>query len=239
MGERWGCLSQDRPSRFVVAWAAGMRETALAEVVVRATRQRTAGQTGIPWISDGWEAYTAVLTDIYCDPVPVSTGGRDWSILQRTPGAGLTQAVKYRRGRRLLRVEVRAPIGPVADQPYAVHIERLNGVLRDRLACLTRTTHAFANEPALWDAAVGLALFEHNWLRPHPALRQPLAAPAPPRRYHPRIPAMALGLTDHRWSLVEFLTCPLPHYMWGWLPILCDLCVLGVFAVKTVDSCRR
>ncbi len=86
-----------------------------------------------------------------------------------------------------------------------VHIERLNGVLRDRLACLTRKTHAFAKRSAqTWDALFGLALFEHNWLRAHPALSQPSSVPG--RYYERRTPAMAIGLTDHRWSWREFLT---------------------------------
>ncbi len=42
-GERWGGLSQDRATRFVVAWAGGPRENELAETVVQATRQRTKG----------------------------------------------------------------------------------------------------------------------------------------------------------------------------------------------------
>jgi hypothetical protein len=187
----------------------------VAEAVVQATRARTVAQAGIPWISDGWDAYAELITDLYCDPVPASTGGRDWSVLQRTPGGRLTHAVKHRRGRRLARIEVRATIGAVAQQPSTVHIERLNGVLRDRLACLTRKTHAVAKHPALGDAAVGVALFEHNWLRPHPALRRPFAEPTQGRRYQRRTPAMVLDLTDHRWSVVEFLSRPVPHYVRG------------------------
>ena len=143
----------------------------MAEAVVQATRQRTAAQAGIPWFSDGWEAYAEVVTDTYCDPVPAGRGDCAWSILRQTPGLRLTQAVKHRHGRRLTQIEVRATLGAEAAQPYTVHIERLNGVLRDRLACLTRKTHAFAKYPMLWAAAVGVALFEHNWLPPHPALR--------------------------------------------------------------------
>ncbi len=198
-----------------MAWASGPREAALAEAVVQATRQRTATRGGVPWISDGWEAYAEVVADSYGDAVPAGIPDHDWFILHRTPGVALTQAVKQRRGRRLLRIDVRATIGEAIGQPSTVHIERLNGVLRDRLACLTRKTHAFAKHPVLWDAAVGLALFEHNWLRPHPALRQPLAEPVQGRRYHRRTPAIALGLTDHRWSFVEFLMHPVPHYAWG------------------------
>jgi hypothetical protein len=202
-----------------VAWAAGRRQATLAEAVVPATRQRTVAQAGVPWISDGWEAYAEVVADSYCDAVPAGIADHDdWFLLHRTPGVALTQAVKHRRGRRLLHVEGRAPIGAVAAQPSAVHIERLHGVLRDRLACLTRKTHACAKDAARWDAAVGLALFAHTWLRPHPALQLPLAEPTGWRRSHRRTPAMALGLTDHCWSCVDFLTRPVPHYARQCLP---------------------
>ncbi len=206
-------MSVDRPSRFVVAWAAGPRTADLAERVVRTTRARTAEQAGIPWISDGWEPYADTIAETYCDAVPA--GIRDWCILKPTPGTRLTHVVNHRQGRRRRHVEVREPIGPAAAQPHTVHVERLNGVVRDRLACLTRKTHAFAKDVPTWDAAVGLALCEHNWLRPHPALRQPLTVPDHGHRYRPRTPAMVLGLTDHRWSFVEFLTRPaLSHHAW-------------------------
>jgi IS1 family transposase len=212
-GERWGCLSVDRASRFVVAWAFGPRTAALAEAVVQTTRKRTADRAGVAWISDGWEPYAEVVADTYCDPVAVAVGGRPWAVLHRTPGVCLTQMVKHRRGRRLVGVEVRPTIGPAVAHPHTVHVERFNGVLRDRLACLTRKTHAFAKDASTWDAAVSLALFDHNWLRPHPALRQPLTVPVAVRRYQRRTPAMALSLTDHPWSVIEFLTSPAYHHM--------------------------
>lgn len=46
---------------------------------------------------------------------------------------------------------------PAPECPHTLRQERLNGVLRDRLACLTRKTHAFAKRPRTWDAAVGLS----------------------------------------------------------------------------------
>jgi hypothetical protein len=113
--------------------------------------------------------------------------------LRPTEGIRLTKAVKHRKGRRLVRVEVRATIGDTVDQPYPVHIERFNGVLRDRLGCLTRKTHAFAKEIALWDALFRLTLFEHNWLRPHVALRMPLLPPVNGRRYVRRTPVASLS----------------------------------------------
>ena len=119
--------------------------------------------------------------------------------------------VKHRQGRRLVRTELRAPVGELAPRPYTVHVERFNGVVRDRLNCLTRKTHAFAKDAATWDAAFGLAVFAHNRLRPHLALRRPPAEPRDGRRYAPRTPAMAIGLADHPWTLREFLTSPAHH----------------------------
>ena len=183
----------------------------MAETVVQQTRQRTADQAGVGWISDGWDPYADTIDLVYRDPQP--TAHPRFERLVRTPGTALTQAVKHRRGRRLIQVEVRAPIGEVAVQPYAVHLERLNGVLRDRLACLTRKTHAFAKTRTTWDALLSLALFTHNWGLPHVALRQALSTPEPgtQRRYDQRSPAMALGLTDHVWSVSEFLLRPVLH----------------------------
>jgi hypothetical protein len=51
-----------------------------------------------------------------------------------------------------------------------------------------------------------LALFEHNWLRPHRALRQAATDLPNGQRYRRRTPAMVMGLTDHVWTWKEFLT---------------------------------
>lgn len=195
----------------MIAWTAGPREADLAETVVRQTRARTAGQAGVPWVSDGWTPSAETIDAVYRDEHPTTHPG--WTRLVPTPGVALTQAIKRRRGRRLERIDVRATIGALVAQPYPVHSERLNGVRRDRLACLTRKTHAFAKRAATWDALVGLTLFAHNWIDPHLALRQPLPHPDPGtgRRYRPRTPAMTIGLTDHVWSLTEFLLHPTPY----------------------------
>lgn len=111
----------------------------------------------------------------------------------------------------MVRVNVRAVIGEQAALPYTVQVERQNGVLRDRLACLTRKTHAFAKRVATWTAAVSLRTMEHNGMQPHVALRQPRTAPTEGRRYDQRTPAMAQGLTDHPWPLTELLTRPVRH----------------------------
>jgi IS1 family transposase len=201
-------MSVERASRFVVAWASGPRDETLAEAIVTATHDRTAASATLTYVTDGWEAYETAVKRAYWER-EVSAANPNWAILKPTETVRLTQAIKHRKGRRLARVEVRATIGEPAALPYAVHLERLNGTLRDRLGCLTRKTHAFAKDVATWDALFGVALFAHNWIRPHVALRRPLPEPRDGRRYERRTPAMALGLSDHPWTWEEFFCLPI------------------------------
>jgi len=186
-GPRWGCVSVDRPTRFIIGWAFGPSEDAAAPALVAKTRDRTRRRKGVPWLTDGRRVYRKVIRRVYRDPLRTGKPGRPR--LVPTPGVGLTQAVKQRRKGRVVGVEVRRVLGAPIECPYVVCEERLNGVLRDRLACLTRKTHAFAKAKRTWDAAVALCLFEINWLRPHQALREPGEGLPGGRRYRQRIPA--------------------------------------------------
>jgi IS1 family transposase len=144
VGPRWGCLSVDPVTHFVVAWFSGRSEEA-APKVVRLTRQRTQGRVGLIWVSDGRAVYRREVRRTYRDSQ--RTGRRGRPPLGPTPGVGLTQTVKRRRRGRVVGVEVRVVWREPAKVPYPVHEERLNGVLRDRLNALTRKTHAFAKDP--------------------------------------------------------------------------------------------
>ena len=65
-----------------------------------------------------------------------------------------------------------------------------------------------------------LVLFHahHNFCLPHASLRVPLVAPVPThgtgsaKRWQPRTPAMAVGLTDHVWTLREVLLFRVPPW---------------------------
>jgi IS1 family transposase len=201
-------MSVERASRFVIAWASGPRDQTLAEKIVTTTRDRLDRGRVVTFVTDGWEAYETAVKRAYWEREAWASNP-NWAVLTPAEGVRLTQAIKHRQGRRLVQVEVRATIGEPVELPYAVCLERLNGTLRDRLGCLTRKTHAFAKDAATWDALFSLAVFAHNWIRPHLALRRPLAEPLDGRRYERRSPAMALGLSEHLWSWEELLRLPI------------------------------
>src|SRR5712691_9338876 len=68
-GERWGCLVQDRDSRFVVASATGPLCENLISQAVSTTVQRT-HRRPLSWYSDGWHGYAAILKRAYRQPQP-------------------------------------------------------------------------------------------------------------------------------------------------------------------------
>ena len=183
-------------------------DAALASAAVAQAQARTAGRP-FGWCGDGWREYRPVLTKACRQVVRDGRLGRP---PRRVPDdLALTQRIKHCDPHgRFLSFETKATIGALIPQPHTVRVERLNGVLRDRLNALTRKTHAFAKTAATWDAPLGLAIFDHNWLRSHPALRHPLIGPTRRQdpRFEQRTPAMALGLTDHPWTWPDFLALP-------------------------------
>ena len=210
-GPRWGTLSQERASRFVVAWGFGATEEASAPKAVVQTRARTRDRRGTCWISDGSGSYEKWIRKTYSDPMRRGRPGRPKRELVR--GTGLTQLIKTRKNGRIVHVRIRHCFGPEASSAHTVHVERRNGVLRDRLNCLSRRTHGFAKRVRTWDAVVSLSLFEENWMRPHVALRIRKDDLPDGRRYEQRSPAMAVGLATHVWSWCEFLTRSV-HQCW-------------------------
>jgi hypothetical protein len=196
---------------MIVAHARGHdHDQALTSAAVAQAKARTGGRP-FAWCGDGWRDYGLVLTRAYRQVVRDGRMGRP---PKRVPAdLALTQRIKHTDPHgRLLSIETKATIGTLVTPPDTTRVERLNGVLRDRLNAFTRQTHAFAKTVATWDALLDLAIFEHNWLRPHPALRVALDEPphGPAPRFERRTPAMALGLTDHPWAWTDFLTMPSP-----------------------------
>ena len=78
------------------------------------------------------------------------------------------------------------------------YIERLQATFRARLAPLARRTRAGAHKHCTLEAGMWLVGACYNFLWKHRSLGEE------------RTPAMAAGITDHRWSLEELLTFPVP-----------------------------
>jgi hypothetical protein len=85
-------------------------------------------------------------------------------------------------------------------------IERFNGTMRERLACLTRRSRHAARRIAALEAGMWLVGCTYNWCWPHHELSRRLARARGRKGEILLSPAMAAGLTDHLWSVREILT---------------------------------
>jgi hypothetical protein len=135
-------------------------------------------------------------------------GRRKYPDLKPSPGllVGLVHKVRDAAG-RLLRVKPRRLCGRKRDilrclkrlklgcQINTAHVERLNGTLRTQQTRLARRTRNLSREPQPLCDSLRLWRDLYHWTCPHAAFRG-------------ASPAMALGLTDHLWSVLDYVRYP-------------------------------
>lgn len=92
-GERWGCLVQDRESRFIVSCATGSLNEDLIAQAVNEVVERTHHRP-LCWLSDGWHGYASILQRAYRQKKLTGKRGRPRWVVPET--VTLTQTVKHR-----------------------------------------------------------------------------------------------------------------------------------------------
>jgi transposase-like protein len=173
--------------------------------------------------TDGLAAYATEALRAFRQAV--RTGRRGRPRLLPPTGLLIGRAIKQHAKRRVVAVTRRVVHG-AAEQVQAAlqatqaradavintaYAERLNATFRAVLAPLARRTRRAVHDLRTLDAALWLAGSSYNFCTPHRGLRQQSASPpAPGPRWTERTPAMAAGLTDHRWTVHELLAYPVP-----------------------------
>ncbi len=97
------------------------------------------------------------------------------------------------------------------------YIERLNATCRARLHRLVRRGRGLARQVPTLEQGMYLIGAVYNFCTFHRSLRvRRLGRPdRVGHRWHFRTPALAAGLTDHRWSVYELLTFQVPPLRWA------------------------
>jgi hypothetical protein len=83
-------------------------------------------------------------------------------------------------------------------------LERHHLTDRHHNARKSRKTYRFSKDWRYHEAATYLTMYSYNFCWPVRTLREPIGE----GRYQKRTPAMAAGLTDHVWSLSEWISYP-------------------------------
>ena len=134
------------------------------------------------------------------------------------PDLVIGQVIKRTQGRRLVGITRRVVQGATAtlvrllgQEPgcrvlNTAYIERLNGTFRARLAPLARKTHHLVHRKEVLHASMYLVGAVYNFCAYHASLTTATG--------DHRTPAMAAGITTHRWTISDLLHHRVPPPRW-------------------------
>lgn len=222
VGKRvWMAMAIAIPSRL---WLGGVissrRDLVLITTLVQMVRS-AASSPAILVCVDGLSSYVTAFLRVFRRRVITGHKGRPRLVLEE--GLLLGQVVKEYAQRRVVSVSrriVRGTSEAIAAVLVATnggngintsYIERLNATFRSALVWLVRRGRAIAHKEAVLGAGMYLVGCAYNFCWYHESLR--LATGANPK-WQERTPAMAAGLTDHRWSMLELLRYQVPLAPW-------------------------
>jgi len=169
---------------------------------------------------DGFSAYVKAIRQTFREALTNRTRGRP--PLRPWDGIHIAQVIKQYQGRWVTGVVQRICQGAPAQVQALIRasqgsgnintafIERLNATFRARLAPLVRRSRASVRQLPTLHAGVYLVGTVYNFCTYHESLRVELLLPHQRHHWIPRTPAIAAGITDHRWSVHELLGYKVP-----------------------------
>ena len=219
-GPNWDHVAFDPEHRLVLEVHCGKRTGRLVRQLVQATRDRTGHRLMRLITTDEYKPYRHEILDAYGKELPRKRPyrpGQPRKVVKRA-SEGLLYATlhKTRKKGRVVKIEPRLQFGTQARLDAALKassvsrrvntsfIERYNGTDRHRNSRKVRKSYRFSKDWEIHQAATYFSMYAYNFCWPVRTLRQPTG----PGRYRARTPAMAARLTDHVWSLQEWLTYP-------------------------------
>jgi transposase-like protein/IS1 family transposase len=228
----WVWVAMDPVCKLILAVDVGNRTLAMAQRLVHQVTRVLAPHCAPLFLTDGFGEYLTALVTHY---------GR-WIQPERRQAKGplpkprwmplpellYAQVVKRYRRRRIVGVTHRVVFGLATTvgsiltrrgwKINSAFIERLNLDFRQHVAAIGRRVNTLCKHEAGLRQQLTLFHAYHNFVLPHASLR--LALPeletvpgtGAIKRWQPRTPAMAAGLTDRVWSVREVLLYRVPPW---------------------------
>ena len=205
-----GEISYCRDKALIEALVARVRAIALCRPVLVAV--------------DGLPSYVGAFYRAFRSKLP-RQGQRGRAKLRPWPELNLVQVLKQ-RSRGQLTIQRRIVHGCAQHIATLIQasqgqgsintafIERLNATFRERLTSLTRRTRALARQPETLQAGMYILGCVYNFCTYHQSLRVPFYLTKDQCRWLRRTPAIAAGLTKHRWSIEELFLFKVPPPPW-------------------------
>jgi IS1 family transposase len=226
----WGAI--DPVSKLLLTIDVGDRTLAVAQCMVHQVVQVLAPDCGPLFLTDGFKEYMTALLAHYGHWVQSSRrraqGPAPKPRWMPLPQLLYAQVVKRDRRRRLVGIRHRVVFGTLDAvqqvlaacgwQINTAFMERANLSIRQHVAAMGRRVMTVCKHEDGLRQPLALYHVYYNFCLPHASLRLPLPQPEPTngsgsaKRWQPRTPAMAAGLTDQPWTLREVLRFRVPPW---------------------------
>lgn len=199
----------DMDNRLRGARGIAKTETEASMEVFETLKRRGHPTAPSPTMSDGWGGIDEAMVDVYGQVPEYQGRGRPPTRKQPQPGWQYLQAVKQREKGRIVGVDLRVVFGDEEEVlalfgQSTAYIERTHLTMRLFNSRLTRKTLGFSKKVEMYRASAAWEDLIYNFARPVKSLRVEIYDD-PQRRWQPRTPAMAAGITDHIWTVKELL----------------------------------
>jgi len=219
-GDNWDHVAFDPVHRLIVSFVPGKRTKANTDRLVADFACRTEGRLMDIITTDDYKPYRDAILRTYGDMVPqprrFRRGRPPKPRLQAPDGLLYATVHKRRRKGRVVHVDTRLIYGtqqqladalersPVSRHVNTAFVERANATSRHRNARKARKSYRFSKD---WEVHNGMGWFEigvYNFCWPVSSL----TTRGPEGTHVKRTPALAAGLTDHVWSIAEWVKFP-------------------------------
>lgn len=221
-GDQWDHVVFDPQTKLLVSMVIGTRTEKNTERLWEDFVKRTNGVPPALVTTDEYPAYFRALLKVYGNRpkprrrpfglvpeqgAPRLPAGMVYAMVHKVREKGRVVDVKTRRvhGKR---AELEAAIedSPVSNTVNTSFIERNNATVRQHNSRKARKVYSFSKKLAEHVAMSWFANAYYNFCRPHRGLRRKVAA-----RWSQRSPAVAAGIVDHVWGVLEFMRYPIPQ----------------------------
>ena len=216
-GDIWDHTAIAADSKLLVSLVVGTRTQEQTTALVHDTKQRLRPGHLPAIFTDAYAGYESAILDAFGRRYPApshgSTGQSRRPVIRWPQGLAYGQVKKQYKGRGIERVDVRVVHGKVRLKHILYllgyktintsAVERHNGTSRLRNQRKVRKTLAFSKATRYHRWMSWLAVGLYNFCHAHRSLKITHEG-----QVAHRSPAMAAQLTDHIWSIGEWLLCP-------------------------------
>ncbi len=196
-------------TRLRVGRAIGKDEHVVATALMGQLKSRGHPDKPPAIATDGKGSYREAMVETWGEVPDYAGRGRPPTKKQSRPDWHYVQVIKHRSGYRLTGITIKVIYGDPEETldllgGHTAYIERTNLTSRQMNGRLVRKTLSFSKELEMLKVSCAWEDWVYNLTRSVKTLR--VEVNDGQRRWRPRSPAMAAGLTDHIWTVKELLT---------------------------------